>query len=78
MYECWALISVHNGYDREWVKGWDCGTYRSTNATAFRPEFDMERVYYVADEDMCYDKSPPGHCVECISKGYHKLTCSKQ
>lgn len=77
MYECWALI---NGI---WTQGWDVGTYKSTGATAFRPLFDMTQVFYVAEEDLCYAKDapscpPPGHCVECMSEGCHKPTCTKQ
>lgn len=75
MYECWALISVHNGYDREWTKGWDCGTYKATGATAFRPEYNMEAIFYVAEEDLCYDKYPEGMCDECLMIGFHKLQC---
>jgi len=74
MHECWALISGI------WTQGWDVGTYKSTGGTAFRPLFDTTQVFYVAEEDMCYARDdpsclPPEHCVECLCKGYDKLTC---
>lgn len=72
MYECWALI---NGI---WIQGWDVGTQKGIGATAFRPLFDMTQVFYVAEEDLCYAKAPPGRCVECMCEGCHKSTCSKQ
>lgn len=84
MYECWAFIQVYDDYPKEWVRGWntgvnkECGSYRSTNATAFRPEFDMDRVIYVAEEDLCYDRFPKGMCEECLMTGYHKMGCSTQ
>lgn len=75
MYECWAFIQVYNDYPKEWVRGWNTGVNRESGLTAFRPEFDMERVYYVAEEDLCYDRFPKGMCEECLMIGYHKFTC---
>lgn len=78
MYECWALISPYTDYELEWVRGWDVGLDKESGLTAFRPEYNMEAIFYVAEEDLCYAKTPPNHCVECMCEGYHKLTCSKQ
>lgn len=69
MFECWAMI---NG---EWLRGWDCGAVDSN--IAFRAECDIETVYYVAEEGLCYDAFPSGMCEECLMIGYHKFTCEK-
>lgn len=53
MFECWARIG------NEWIAGWDCGKYKSTGATCFRPEHDMSQVYYIAEEDLSYSKQCP-------------------
>lgn len=53
MFECWALISG------EWIKGWDVGLNKDTKLNAFRPDHDMESVYYVTDAELSYTKYKP-------------------
>jgi len=57
------------------VRGWDVGVNKESGLTAFRPEYNMEAIYYVAEEDLCYAKYPEGMCEECLTIGFHKLSC---
>lgn len=58
MFEAWGWI------DREWVKGWDCGTLRKMTVFFVGESKPYESKHFLHDYEVDYGKEKPKHTAE--------------